>query len=331
VGATGVLSGLAGCSQVADRLPVGGGGGQVRFVPEDAESVTYVDASAMLNDDATKRLMNAYIDEASSSDYYDGPEDYEEAREQFEDETDLPPSEVDYQVSFSEYSDYGLVEEYYGTIASANWDEDEVVAAYEDNYGIEYDDDDYEDYTVYVADSEYVPQIGVLEEGLYVTGPIPAIEDVIDVKRGEEDALDDPLKSGYTSTRDAPMRYVGEMPPSVQQQDEFTGPEGEVYSLEAIQDAEYAAGSVYKSGDERGTRTTIRADDEADAKDIEDLMSGYISVLEGQEGMDEEAEEILGNITVERNGRDVVVSYEATIERLEELLEEAMADSGGAA
>jgi hypothetical protein len=328
VGATGVLSGLAGCSAVADRLPVGGGGQHLEFVPEDAESVTYVDASAVLNDDATKRLMNAYIDEASSSDYYDGPEDYEEAREQFEDETDLPPSEVDYQVSFSEYSDYGMVGEYYGTIASASWDEDAVVDAYEKNYGVTYTDDEYEGHTVYVADSEYVPQIGVLEDGLYVTGPIPAIEDVIDVKRGEEDALEDPLKSGYTSTRSAPVRYVGEMPPSVQQQDEFTGPEGKVYSLEAIQDAEYASGSVYKNGNKRGTRTTIRAADEADAKDIEDLTSGYISVLEGQEGMDEEAEEILGNVTVERNGRDVVVSYEATVERLEELLDEAMSDTG---
>lgn len=329
MGATGVLSGLAGCSTVADNLPIGGGGGQVRFVPEDAESVTYVDASAVLDDEATRRLMNAYIDQVSSSDYYDGPADYEEAREQFEEETDLPPSEVDYQVSFSEYSDYGVVGEYYGTIAKADWDEDEVVDAYEENYRVEYEDDDYEDHTVYVTESDYVPQIGVLEEGLYVTGPIPAIEDVIDVKRGEEDPLDDPLKSGYTSTRSAPVRYVGEIPPSMQRQEEFTGPEGEVYSLEAIQDAEYAAGSVYKSGNKRGTRTSIRADDEADAKDIEDLMSGYISVLEGQEDMDEEAEEILGNVTVERNGRDVVVSYEATVERLEELLDEAMAEPAG--
>lgn len=328
VGATGILSGLAGCSQVADRLPVGGGGDQVRLVPEDAESVTYVDASAVLNDPATKQLMNAYIDELSSSDYYDGPDDYEEAREEWEDETDLPPSEVEYQVSFSEYSDYGVVGQYYGTIAKAGWDEDEVVENYEDNYRVEYDDDDYEDHTVYVADSDYVPAIGVLEEGLYVTGPVDAIEDVIDVKRGEEDPLDDPLKSGYTSTRSAPVRYVGEMPPSIQRQDEVRGPEGEVYSLEAVQDAEYASGSVYKSGNKRGVRTTIRADDESDARDIEDLMSGYISVLEGQEDIDEEAEEILETVTVERNGRDVVVSYEATVDRLEELLEAAFEDSG---
>jgi hypothetical protein len=330
VGATGLVSGLAGCSTVADNLPIGGET-NVDLVPEDAESVTHVDVNAVLDDEATKRLMNAYIEKAKESDYYDGPDDYEEAREDWEDETELPTSAVKNQVSFSEYSEYGVVGEYYGTIVEADWPEDEVVSNYEENQEIEYDDDDYEDYTIYVPEEspEYrtPPIIGVISDGTYVTGPESAVEDVIDVDRGEEDALEDPLKSGFEDTRNAPVRYVGEMPPFVQQEDEFTGPEGEVYSLEAVQDAEYASGSVYKSGDTRGTEMTIRASDENDAQDIEDLVSGYISVVRGQEDVSSELKTILEETTVERNGKDVTVSYEASVDRLEELLEEAMEDS----
>lgn len=324
ISATGLLTGLAGCSAVADNLPMVGEN-HLEYVPEDAKSVTYADVNAVLDDESVKRLSNVYIDEASKSEYYSGPEDYGEARESFEDETDLPPAEVNYQVSFSEYSEYGLAGQYYATIVDSDWAEDDVVDAYEENYGDQYEDEDYGEGTIYVPSNEWSPHVGVVTDGTYAHGRRTAIEDVIDVERGEEDAIEDPVRSGYEGTRDAPVRFAGEMPPWIE--GDTSGPGGQEFSLEPFQNTEYVAGSVYESGSKRGAETTILAGDEDTAIDIEDVVSGYISVVSASEYTSKELETVLEDSTVERNGRKVVVGYEAEVDELESLLEDAMGGS----
>lgn len=320
LGAVGAAASLAGCGAVQSLL--GGGGDQIALVPDAAESATYSDVNTVLNDDATKRMAEVYIDEASESQYYDGPESYTELRDSFEEETDLPLSEVAYQVSFSQYSEYGVVGDYSGTIVETGWSEAEFVDAYEEQGDATYEEEPYEDGTLYVPDSEYAPTVGIVSEGTYVNGERPAVEDVLEVDAGEREALADPLKSGYTDTRSAPVRFVGEMAPWIE--GDIDGTDGEEFSLEPLQETEYVAGSVYRSGNNRGAETTFHADDADTAADVENIVSGYISIVQGDEYASEELKAVLRATDVTRNGEDVVVNYEATVGELEKLFGDAI-------
>jgi hypothetical protein len=322
LGAVGATTGLAGCGAVESLL--GGGGDQIALVPDVAQSATYSDVTTVLNDDATERLVEVYIDEASESEYYDGPESYGDVRDSFEEETNLPPSAVEYQVSFSQYSEYGVVGDYSGTIVEAGWSEAEVVDAYEAETGATYEEEPYEDGTLYVADSQYVPTVGVVSEGTYVNGERPAVEDVLEVDAGERGALADPLKSGYTDTQSAPVRFVGEMAPWIE--GDVDGPDDAEFSLEPLRETEYVAGSVYRSGDTRGAETTFHAEDADTAADVENIVSGYISVVQGDEDTAEELKTVLRETDVSRDGEDVVVNYEATVGELETLFGDAIDD-----
>lgn len=322
LGAGGAAASLAGCSGVDSLL--GGGGDQIALVPDAAQSATYADVNAVLDDDATERLVNVYIDEASESEYYDGPESYDELRGSFEEETGLPLSEVSYQVSFSQYSDYGVVGDYSATVVEAGWSEAEVVDAYEEQGDVTYAEEPYEDGRLYVPESRYVPTVGVVSEGTYVNGERAAVEDVLEVDAGERDPLGDPLRSGYTDTRGAPVRYVGEMAPWID--GDIDGPDGEEFSLEPLQETEYVAGSVYSAGNSRGAETTFHADDADTAADVENIVSGYIAVVQGDEYVSEELKAVLRATDVTRNGEEVVVNYEATVGELEKLFDRAIDD-----
>ena len=322
LGAVGAAASLSGCGSVESLL--GGGGDQIALVPDAAESATYTDVNAVLDDGATERMVEVYIDEASERDYYDGPESYDEFRESFEEETGLPLSEVKYQVSFSQYSDYGVVGDYSGTIVEAEWSEAALVDAYEDEVDVDYEDRSYEDGTLYVPEREYAPTLGVVSEGTYVNGERAAVEDVLEVDAGDRDPLGDPKRSGYTDTRSAPVRFVGEMAPWVD--GDFEGPDGQEFSLEPLQETEYVAGSVYRSGDSRGAETTFHADDADTAADVENIVSGYISIVQGDEYTSEELKTVLRETDVTRNGEEVVVNYEATVGELEALFSGAIDD-----
>lgn len=322
LGAVGAAASLSGCGAVDSLL--GGGADQIALVPDRAESATYADVTAVLNDEATERMVEVYIDEASESDYYDGPEDYEDLRDSFEEETDLPLSEVAYQVSFSRYSEYGVVGDYSGTIVETGWSEAAVVDAYEAQGDLTYEAASHEDGTLYVPDTQYAPTVGVVSEGTYVTGERPAVEDVLEVDAGEREALADPLKSGYADTRSAPVRFVGEMAPWID--GEMDGPGDEEFSLEPLQETEYVAGSVYASGNTRGAETTFHADDADTAADVENIVSGYVSLVQGDEYTSEELKTVLRETEVTRDGEDVVVTYEATVDQLETLFGDAIDD-----
>lgn len=317
LGGAGVLTTLAGCSSVESAIGMGSSGG-TGSVPEDAESVYTIEAGAIVGDEAVTTLADAYLEIRAEADWYEGPEDYEEALDQFEDETGLDATMAGTITAFSEYSDYGAVSQYSGTIFTGEWEQDDVVDAYEDNY--EADEEEYEGKTVYEPESEYQSAMGILGNDRYVIGSLDAVEDVIDVDGGNEDGIDSELKSAFDSTRDAPIRYAGEGPSWVD-----TGEveqNGESVDTEPLGDVEFVSGAVYKSGDAIGVETTMHAEDEEVAGDVVDVIEGYIAMIENDEYTAEIVKEEVGELEIEQDGSEAVITYEKAVSEIEDAIEE---------
>jgi hypothetical protein len=321
------VGGLAGCS---DQIPdvVGGGGGQgvglLGLVPEDANGAYYANIDAISEDEAIKTIFNAYLEQNAYSE--EDPEDYEELQEQIQDETDLDVEAAEEMLAFGEYaSDDG----YAGFILNADWTEDDLVDGLEES-GAEYDEDDHEGKTVYEQESEYSNSaMGVLAEGQFVFGTVDAVEDTIDVKTGNGDQLDEDLRNAFTNTRDAAVRFVSSVPEEqlettgYDDEDEYEEEVGdETIDYSSVQDLEHSSGSIYADGDTRGMQINYEASDTDAAEEFEEVLNTLKEISE-EESESDELDDQLENSTISRDGTTVTVTYETTVDEIEDAVDSA--------
>lgn len=317
------IGSTAGC---LDSVPFVGGGGQVNAVPEDANGIMYANLDAIRDDDGVKQVANAYYSAMAEYEYYDGPEDFEEALEDFEDNTDLDPSEAHTVVSFAGYGgEYGLLDnEYSAVIVTADWSADDVtdsIAGGNDN--VEFEEDTREGKTIYEPSEDYYSYVGVLNDGRYVVGQEDAVEDTIDAVTGNDDGLEKEVKNAYSNTRSAPIRYASIMPDPGEYDsvpESYGRGENEV-DLGVLEDVDSVSGSVYRNGDTRGFAATLAADDSDTASNLADIIDGAIAVYRDN-AYDETAKDLADDLDVSQNGSSVTISFEKTISELTDLIEE---------
>ncbi|WP_246983481.1 twin-arginine translocation signal domain-containing protein [Halorientalis marina] len=314
----------AGC---LDSVPLIGGGGSLSAVPEDTNGVVYADIDAIREDEGVRTVTDAYLSARSESEWYDGPEDYEEALEEFEDESDLDPEGAHEIVAFAEYGgEYSLVDnEYTAVIVDADWDVDDVVDSIEEDNNYEFDEEEHSGQPFYEPDEDYGSYIGVLGDDRMVIGQEDAVEDAIDADQGEDDGIEDELDGAYSNTRSAPVRYASIMPDPGEHDSvpESYGRGEDEVDLGVLEDVTTVAGAVYAEGDTRGVEVTMTAEDTDTAENLTDIVEGAISYAE-ENTYDETAAALLGDLEVSQNGTDVTVSFERTIDELEDLIDENM-------
>jgi len=322
------VGGLAGCSE---SLPasLGGSSGAPSSVPEDAESIYYTDVDAVLGDEATKAVANAYIDVMSSSEYYEGPESYEEALQEFNDETDLDVENLSTMTAFAEYTenDYGGTDasEFSAALLEADWTEDELIEALEEA-GDDYGDSEHEGKPLYEPESEYNDTyLGILSEGHYVMGTKDAVEAAIEVEVGEKDAVSGELKAAFEGTQSAPVRWASIYPESSVPENPPAMGEAEL-NTDVLAEVDHVTGAVFKDGETRGIDVNLEATTEDAAKDVADLVDGSLSLARGST-QSETLEDAMRDVTVERDGTTVTISFERTIDGLTSLIEDLDSES----
>lgn len=317
------LGGLAGCSGMLGES----GGDELDDAPGDAGAAAYVDAEAVRTDDATEAVVNAWLGIQAEREFYDGPEDFQGMLDDFEEETGLDPSGLSSMTPFFAWSEEGFTpfdQEFYAFRFRAEWSEDEVVGSLEDSGGASYEESEHEGVTVYEPDTEFSPQFAVLEEGTYLLGTADAVTATIDVREADGEAMDQSLRDAYANTRSGPVRFVSTIPERLVPE---SGPDAEV-QFDILTDVEHVAGSIYADGDVRGIETTFATGDESTADDLSSVLDGFFT-LGSDEARNEALAGALGEIEVEQSGTDVVVTYEATVEDLVDLIESANRSSGG--
>jgi hypothetical protein len=297
----------------------GGSSSALASVPDGVTLALTVDAEAVRNDDATKTLVNAWFEgrtEGTSRD--DRPENYDDLLARFEDDFGLDPTAVSSLTPFfNGGSFYGFGASGGAAVVAADWSAEDITDSLSDSMGNSYEEDEHYGQPIYHPETDRyfgaAIWLGVLGDGEYVIGSEGAVRETIEVHLGEVESLDGRMQEAYGATRDAPVRFVLDLPlgliPDEIERDDTT------VQLEPLNEVATVAGSVYRDGNTRGVEVTMAADDTDTAENLVDTVEGYIAFAE--EGTEREAlVEALNEVAVSRDGSDVVLRYESTVDDL---------------
>lgn len=189
-------SGLIGSDSVDDSAPLDD-------IPEEADGIVHFQ-TGVLTDSTTESLMDGLAEMDAPEDVDDGldePDSWDEAIDEFEDETDIDIDDVHSLTVFVGDEELEGSEEYTGIIVQSdlNW-EDFENAADEEVETDDIEEDSYNDVTVYIEDDEFSDidsWIADFGDGTFALGPEPVIRDVIDTNQGDGPGIDDNLRDTY--------------------------------------------------------------------------------------------------------------------------------------
>jgi copper chaperone CopZ len=303
----------AGCSGAVPG--VGGGNNPIDQVPTDAEMVMYLDSDKIQEDQETEALSEL----GQSA----GTPTQEEALNQFEDEADIDPENIDTVAAFA--YDLNSVEETPGessfaVIAHGSFDTESVTDYIEEEGSDELEEDEYNGQTIYVEENEYGQDtaIGILGEGQMVAGDVDSVEQVIDVSAGDEDALSGDLKSEYSDIKSNSLFGMAVEVPDVDEtieQANRNGPEG--IDLTVFESVEMMTFQYATPDGNIDMRAGFQSSSESDADDLSSVIDSA-TVLYGDTGVSEADAEI-EKVDVSQDGSSVTVDYQTEVDNIEDL------------
>ena len=292
----------------------------VRVVPGDSIAVVYVDA-AILEDETTKSLMETFG--------YD--DKYEEFLEEIEDSTDVDPSDVDWGVFILndvDYDEYGDIETMdFAIYIQGKFDVDDLIEKITESEELE--ESKYKGITIYKGEDYDGTRYGIVVERDYVIiGTLSMVKDIIDVKKGDAEYDKDlsgiagKVGNGYivaiANYEKMPSKVKNEVDRAVQ-----NAPTVPIVSL--LPDFEYVA-MVYtpKGKDALYLKSVVHFENEDSADDMAKIINGSLATVKSM-GFVKENENLKKlfeeSITVTRNGKDVVVTIEASVDLISEIID----------
>lgn len=300
-----------------------------KVVPAGIDFVASINIKGIIEDSNFKSLMNEGLSLYSQTRGEIGPNDYQDLKERFENETGgLVLSDINSVIVFGKQSadeeealPTGLYEDgYYGIVFSAAWSENEVITAIEtSNDGNEMTKKSYKEVTVYSPQKDGLAQLAILNEELYVMGNEKAVKDVIDVNKGNTSGISGSLKSEMEELGSRLASFAVDIPESEFSGFEEMSPAGAQNVLNKI---DMLSGSIQSDSN---ITITIRlvASDQDSAESLKDTITGIISLVKGMGEIDSpEIKEALNSIVVEQDGSAVTISYETSVENLKDLIDE---------
>lgn len=347
------LVATAGCAGSIGGLGGGDGGGdagdgpRLDSVPASAESVAYVDVGGMRDDESLRSIANTALDARSEVDP-DAPADVEALFDRAGDESGLDPGGV---VALTAYDTGhgGEAEPGEGssaTLLSTSYSESDVVDAVENrtneaDYDVELTEETYGDTTLYAfetdtddGDREYDGVLAVLGDGEFAVGDRSAVEGVVDVRNGDEEAVGGDLRAAFEDT-DADGYVRAAMALDDRQvapgEDGTPAVGGTELNASAVQSVEYVSTS-FATGDGNVTTTVnLHTGSSGDAEQLYELADGALALYSNVG--DSEAQSALSAVSVDRSGSTVTVAHSDTVEAVESHVETlyGVAPSGGSA
>lgn len=308
---------LAGCSGGGLGLLGGDGPAAVDQVPAGVDTVVRVDM-AITSDATTQALAEAGAESAPTAPSQ--PTSLAEARSDFLNETGLDPATADEMVSFQKRPEAGSLgtAQYAGVILHADWETEAVLDAIQNESTVTYEQTTYNGKTVYAPAEE--PEFGsadwvaVLDDGQFVVGSEAAVKDAIDVTTGDSEAFGGDLRTAYDESRDGLVTFVTTVP-----QDQIPTETGAQLDTAAYRDVETVSGVYYTTSNAAGVEMQFHTASADGAADVADVTDGAISIASGYTE-NETAKDALRAIEVTQDGTTVTVTYEDSVDTVDELL-----------
>lgn len=330
VALTVLLVASAGCSGLLGGDGAAGSeGAKLDSVPEQADAIAYIDVDGLLEADQHRRLANTVFDSfANASDAYDGPENATEAITEAQNSSGVDITEIDDVTTFSASSQSG---EYSGAIIETSLSESAFVSATAENRPYNFTETSYNGQTLYepteVPRFETPTYIGVLADGVFVTGTEDAVKDAIDTTVGDADQIGGDVLAAYEETADGYVRFASAVP-----QDQLpteAANRSVPVDTRVFESVTMVSGSHTAEGESVGLTVKLQTATEADASDVRDATDGAVSLASAYVS-DEQAQDQLRNIEVTKEGTVVTIDYSAEVTALQDLIRTYIQQFGAA-
>ena len=306
----------AGCMGIMDDDTGAPGAEPLDDVPEGVDGVAFF-SGQIVQDQATEELMNGGIERMQEFDpNYDGPENWQEALDEFEDESDLRvggfnSALVFFQEEQGDFEDYGAV------IIDSDWSSEEIEDAFEEVPETQ----EYNGITVWVEEDEFTGEetwTADLGDGTYVIGNSQAVQDAIDTHQGDMASFSGDLRDAYESADDGLMKMAVDIPA-----EEFQGMDLEVQVMTM---------TYSTSNSDMTVQAQATMGDEEQAENAQGMINLGLSEFQNQlemEGEDEIAE-MVERVEVEADGNQLRTSYTTNPDEILEVFDEFMMGGMGA-
>jgi hypothetical protein len=253
-------------------------------------------------------------------------EQFEEAREEFLEETGIDLSDVSEVVIFADVSSEEDME-YYGIIMTGNFGDEDLVDRIEAKSEMDFRTEKFADYTIYVDhdnDSAFV----AISNKMIILGSEGAVKDCIDVASGEVYRLSGVVLDNYNSLGDVVMKLSMVVPNDAKESfaevpDEAMVPVG----MEAFSEIR-TLGMAADMGTQSMT-VIVNADfsspgSAADAAEALETMIDFIAMM----STEQEMADMLGRIEISVRASRMYLTYEISLAEMAEL-GESLKDSMG--
>jgi hypothetical protein len=321
VAAAGVL---AGCSQSG---PDGGDEGlrdPLSTVPEGVDRVAVADVEALLADEATESVADAYLGGRAERPGYDGPTTFEEQLAAYEERSGLDSAAVGVATQFGtrppEPSSVSPADRLSGTVVGGSLTVGDVVDGLSENRA--YEEREHRGRSLRApatGDGLWVADL----DGPVVVGTETGVRAAVDVRAGERSAVSGPLRTAVEETDEGLARGASVVRPS----DLRTALGDLDRNLSGVLDVERARGTLTADGDRRSLRVVLTASDRGTAADLTDVLTAYL-IVERLRAGDGPRGELYASIDVARDGREVRLTYRDAVTDIEGIAADIGRDGG---
>jgi hypothetical protein len=299
-----LLISVAGCASATAR--------PIELVPQDANFVANIKLSQILSDPDFK---NAY-DQAKKSP--DQPQTFDAALDKVVQESGIDLRDFSEGLIFGDVTNLERAD-YIGVIVEGSFNEATFIGNIEARAKEKFTTSDYKGYRVYTSDDGKFA-LAFLSERMLLLGSPRAVNDVIDVSKGERSRLSGQVLDTYDGLGDGLIKAAFKIPESARRGLGEQPAAGIPFSLKPFADTDLV-GFVFNKQDEV---ITIRIDahfvSTTSAQDAKDTVSGAITLLKGM-SQEPEVKELLGAIQVTVSESLLTVTLKTTLSQLEKLTE----------
>ena len=285
----------------------------IETVPADARVVWSIDVRALLADEDVASLYGRIPREP------DDPATFAEFVEATENMAGVGVGDVSEVVYFvaGDLADIGEDAGKYGFLATGDFDREDVFAAIEAEGEAER--------TQYGGHELLTDVSGEMTftviDGMYVSGSLDAVHDVIDVAEGEAEALSGTLLDQLDAMEDSWVQLAADVGASAI---DLADGVRDVLPIDlGLESTEGFGLSVGKQGDDFSAVLTVTYASQAEAAEAADVIEALVTLSEafGAAELDDSLAGLLDELQVESAGNDMSVSLALSVEQVEDLLD----------
>jgi len=285
-----VITLLIGCSETQDKsAPVAA----IEMVPQRADMVAQITLNDILDDAALESLYTRLPKDP------DDPQTFEEGIAIAREQTGIDLRDLEEILIFGDTSSGTGNQSYIGAISTGTFTEDSFIADIEESTENSFNSFDYKGYEMYTDEARQWA-MAFLNDNTLVMGDLELVEDVIDVRVGDEPALAGDVLEKYNRLDSALVKLATNIAPEYTQDalDEAYSLLPVPIDLSAVADLETAGLTIDREEESIALDLELCFSSAQSAEDVK----GFISIVRWAMQMPEILAEIPGDIDVPEEG-----------------------------